>query len=279
MADLKDTQFYELKRVEEPNGFSTKFNSKKVKQVLLITGASLTAIIFLVFAITTGLSFTKTKKLTGQNENQKSNTEVSQTLTACEAGADVEFCKNRVTTENAITSGQVRACEGLPSDAYKSCVNLVAFDQKNLDYCKLVDGEGNTECSDHVRLLLATANNDYSACAGIANEDERLSCQNQIAPFFISEGRCSEVGLNETLCEKETLTSIKANGSPYDCGGLPDVDYQSCSDYFATLDSDSDGLNDWREASEFGTDRFVADTDADGYNDGVEVAGGFDPLN
>lgn len=42
-------------------------------------------------------------------------------------------------------------------------------------------------------------------------------------------------------------------------------------------DADSDGLSD-QEESALGTDSNKADTDGDGYSDGIEVEGGFDPL-
>ncbi len=43
-------------------------------------------------------------------------------------------------------------------------------------------------------------------------------------------------------------------------------------------DSDSDGLSDVLEAT-YGSDRDNVDTDGDGYQDGVEVENGFNPLN
>lgn len=46
-----------------------------------------------------------------------------------------------------------------------------------------------------------------------------------------------------------------------------------------STDSDSDGLTDFEEDSIHGTDPFIADTDLDGFNDGVEVSVGSDPLD
>lgn len=42
-------------------------------------------------------------------------------------------------------------------------------------------------------------------------------------------------------------------------------------------DSDNDGLSDYDERTLYGTDPFSADTDGDGFIDGVEVENGFDP--
>jgi len=42
-------------------------------------------------------------------------------------------------------------------------------------------------------------------------------------------------------------------------------------------DSDNDGVSDYDEIQVYGTNPFVADTDGDGYIDGVEIALGYDP--
>ncbi len=44
------------------------------------------------------------------------------------------------------------------------------------------------------------------------------------------------------------------------------------------IDTDQDGLSDLDEMTLYGTDPYVADTDGDGYGDGVEAEGGYDPL-
>lgn len=55
------------------------------------------------------------------------------------------------------------------------------------------------------------------------------------------------------------------------------ADEASSTDVVAFDDSDTDGLSD-EEEKIYGTDPEVADTDGDGYSDGVEIEGGFDPL-
>ncbi|MBR4253029.1 MAG: hypothetical protein IKQ15_12160, partial [Kiritimatiellae bacterium] len=44
-----------------------------------------------------------------------------------------------------------------------------------------------------------------------------------------------------------------------------------------TADCDGDGLTDWEETMQQGTDPFDADTDGDGYFDGWEVQHGWNP--
>lgn len=44
-------------------------------------------------------------------------------------------------------------------------------------------------------------------------------------------------------------------------------------------DSDKDGMSDYEEIFRFNTDPFAIDSDGDGFNDGVEVASGYNPLD
>ncbi len=44
-------------------------------------------------------------------------------------------------------------------------------------------------------------------------------------------------------------------------------------------DSDSDGITDYDERVLYKTDPYSADTDKDGFNDGIEIAGGYNPLD
>jgi hypothetical protein len=55
------------------------------------------------------------------------------------------------------------------------------------------------------------------------------------------------------------------------------ADEVSTTDVVVFDDADTDGLSN-EEEKIYGTDLDVADTDGDGYSDGVEVEGGFDPL-
>lgn len=53
-----------------------------------------------------------------------------------------------------------------------------------------------------------------------------------------------------------------------------DANLETCN---KTIDSDCDGLIDSEEKL-YGTDYVVADTDGDGYSDGIEIKSGYDPL-
>lgn len=61
-----------------------------------------------------------------------------------------------------------------------------------------------------------------------------------------------------------------------------DSTYNGVADCFVSIlsdDSDSDNLSNWEEDFLYGTDPLVADTDLDGYLDGIEILYGTDPLD
>lgn len=66
---------------------------------------------------------------------------------------------------------------------------------------------------------------------------------------------------------------VCGDGIDQDCSGSD----MTCVD--VTSDSDHDGLTDFEEVNQYGTDPNNADTDGDGVPDGEEIAGGFDPTD
>ncbi len=72
-----------------------------------------------------------------------------------------------------------------------------------------------------------------------------------------------------------TFTVSVSNGS---CSSQPSAPVNMTM-IDCNLDSDGDGLSDFDEVNNYGTDPNNPDTDGDGYNDGNEVTIGSDPLN
>ena len=74
-----------------------------------------------------------------------------------------------------------------------------------------------------------------------------------------------------------SLNYWKPNTVKYDNAGIVASANASSSFNLSEIDSDGDGLPDWKEAL-YGTDPHKADTDGDGTPDGEEIALGRDPL-
>lgn len=280
MADLKDTQFYELREVSESKKQFRLLLTPKQTKILLITCATVIGLIFIVLVVNLilGLSSKKPEQL--QSATTQADSAMARALNDCALEADTEVCQARVRKNMAFETGQVAVCNGLVGDAFINCVLLIAFDKLDLSACETLEADDSLECTDHISLLIATQANSYSDCEKISNSDTKKLCQNQIIPFIVSENKCSEFGLDSKLCEKKSLAGIEKTGEPNECTELLNAEeFSACIATFSSRDSDRDGLNDWQEMMEIGTDFRVADTDSDGYLDGQEVVGGFDPLN
>lgn len=63
-----------------------------------------------------------------------------------------------------------------------------------------------------------------------------------------------------------------------DGDGLKDEEEKVLGTDINKFDTDNDGLNDFDEVKKWETDPLDPDTDGDGYLDGQEVEGGYDPL-
>jgi hypothetical protein len=62
-----------------------------------------------------------------------------------------------------------------------------------------------------------------------------------------------------------------------DSDGLTDSEEVGAGTNINVIDTDNDGLSDYEEVKIYRSNPLNADTDADGYLDGVEVKGGYDP--
>lgn len=77
-----------------------------------------------------------------------------------------------------------------------------------------------------------------------------------------------------------TVTAPKyaQNIADLDLSSSDEAAISSLSNSLAHIDTDGDGLSDIDEETVWNTDPLKADTDGDGYNDGLEVANGYSPL-
>lgn len=82
----------------------------------------------------------------------------------------------------------------------------------------------------------------------------------------------------QELVKLNSKTDANATVSDKDSDGIEDDDETKLGLSVTDYDSDKDGLSDKEEIERFGTDPTKADTDGDGYRDGVEIIKGFNPV-
>lgn len=199
-------------------------------------------------------------------------------LQACDTDRDPETCKDRVRSAAAQGAAGTDACDGMTGDAQASCVSLAAKADGDVAACKDLADEDREACEDLAWLTTANADENVEMCDKIANSRLATKCRVQVTAHATAAGTCAEAHVDEALCTAAAaLRAAIATGSPAECNTLAEDQQESCTAAIATTDDDDDGLTA-QEEYELGTSDTNADTDGDGYNDGDEVAAGYDPL-
>lgn len=137
------------------------------------------------------------------------------------------------------------------------------------------------ECLDKQLRDSAFAKKSYQLCAGIVSSVFKEECESVLIVGVLESGACVENGIDQTYCDSTKLFDDAIKSSDLSkCNLLdPESEKELCEVAFKVRDLDDDGLTDYDEIVNYKTDPENSDTDGDGYLDGEEVAGGFDPLN
>lgn len=266
-------EFYSLEPQTEP-----QIPWWKNRRVLLMFGAGAFAMAFTVFLVIFALNFMKSATEKADHEALLERAQELMKEEAEECAADDAGCLEDAQADAAREVGEIDACDGLADGSYGNCVTLIAFDSKNPELCKALTGDERTDCEDGAYLLLAREEMDYGMCKKISDKITRLSCEGSIEQAAVLTGDCDGYGVPASFCEAgDQLKAVIASGDPAGCDRLKADERDSCRDIFNSLDEDKDGLS-LADEHEYGTSPTNADTDGDGYSDGVEVQGGYDPL-
>lgn len=204
-------------------------------------------------------------------------TELANRAADCPPGD--EACLATAQTVVAQGVGRTSYCDGLEPSAYTTCVTRIAKDQHKPAACEVLVGNDRDVCRDLAVYALAEAEKSFKTCEQTVTEAGRQACEKNIESLAIATLECESFGVDQVACEaREALLALVAAGQPAGCSTLEDELLRAdCLDIFTSTDADGDGLSLMREA-ELGTQDSRADSDGDGYNDGQEVAGGYNPL-
>ena len=74
-----------------------------------------------------------------------------------------------------------------------------------------------------------------------------------------------------------STTTVSVSSVDSDSDGLTDAEEKAAGTNINIIDTDNDGLSDYEEVNIYKTNPLSADTDGDGYLDGAEVKGGYNP--
>lgn len=116
--------------------------------------------------------------------------------------------------------------------------------------------------------LAAKVTNQYGSYYGSATVE--ITVKNELLRDIKKEAEAKkEIETVKKEIEKESSEAKPIDGSP-----TPNP-----KEKILEKDSDLDGLSDYAEITIYKTNPFSADSDGDGYPDGVEIANGYNPLN
>ncbi len=240
---------------------------------LVLAGVGLLVLVLVIIFIVNSIKSATPSKTTVNVKNQ-----IDQAVAACSGAADPAACATRAQSELARQAATPSACKGLADAAYTNCVNLIARDTKDIKTCDALSGDDKVSCQDSLVFLAATGTQDYNLCSTLHDATRQASCHAQILPSILAAGTCSTYGIPADQCDQQTaLNAVVAKGDPAGCDTLTGDFVGNCHDIFTSIDADHDGLS-LAEEFTYGTSDQKADTDGDGYDDGVEVANGHDPL-
>ncbi len=279
MVDEYQQQYYEA---EPPP-------SMPWKTIAIVVGAVIIGVAIIIGAVMLVRSWQRDSQLAQMEERVVETVEdqLAASLDECEDMEDPEGCRTRLLTQAATERNAVAVCETLEGSALASCVELIADEQEDPELCETIEEKDlQDDCQDGVLLGLIVSDKDYDRCDELVDLEMQELCREQIAPYLWSINQCADHGLDQQLCDDaQKSQQAIATGDIDLCSGLsPDIAADCLDnvtlrqvDVEADLDSDLDGLLDSEEVL-YGTDPANPDTDGDGYDDGTEVAGGYNPL-
>lgn len=204
-----------------------------------------------------------------------------QAASDCASSKDPAACRVAKLAQVAQASGDTAACASLPAAAHDDCVWGVAKAKGDTSICgDMNDTVLKAKCASGIIRQKAIDANDENICNQLEDAGERTACVELISPT--TAANCEARGASASACAYlALLASIGPTSTAAVCDSLTNEGQKAnCLEFISTeqsADSDKDGLTNGQEVLTYRTDPLKADTDGDGYADGVEVKGGFNP--
>lgn len=272
MVDFNDQEFFDLEPAQTASA-----PAWRQPKVLAIFGAAIVGVMLLAG----GGLFAWNLLNTGGSQLPQGSERTAQELAAqmlerCDEGD--ESCENQANANAAREVGDTTACGEVTGVAYDECISVIAFDKGDASLCDTVSDARQSICADNAWIKAASELKKYSACANINDSDRRSACELSLGTQAAAADDCSGYQAPESYCtDQRLIESVLAAGDPAGCLTLSVEGRSQCQELMSVRDDDGDGLVKSTEF-ELGTSDLLADTDGDGYNDGEEVAGGYNPL-
>jgi hypothetical protein len=177
-----------------------------------------------------------------------------------------------------LTTGDYNRCSELGLDfKINDCYSQLAYNLNNKKICEQIsDANIKKNCFDS----LVPLEGNFSSCNKLAAQSQRDYCYQKVISQMKSFNECNSLpAADKNKCLEIFITQQALKDTDYDlCNLIPTPQGQKNCLRILPKDSDGDKLSDYTEKHFVGTDPNNPDTDGDGYDDGEEVRGGYNPL-
>ncbi|KKU31779.1 MAG: Polymorphic outer membrane protein [Candidatus Uhrbacteria bacterium GW2011_GWE2_46_68] len=227
---------------------------------------------------------------------------VTASLESCDDAVNPDDCRQQIVETQANATGEAVVCDVLTGDVRDQCLWSVARKRLDPEFCEgIAEATSNSMCWDEMHQRLATKNKDTVYCEQMRDEQKVIACERAITEKLITTENCEEYHTQEICGDRLTTETAVAARNPDVCAvithalrlegcleavGIGDRDMDGVDEEIERVrgtsdvdkDTDDDGLGDFEEIFDYKTDPLNTDSDEDGYTDGQEVAGGYNPL-
>lgn len=220
---------------------------------------------------------------------ERARSALEQAIEACAGDTN---CVVENTRRYAILSQAAELCREIEDSTKRdACIDDVAFRQREPAICDQITDEGRAGlCRDMIVVTATLEVGDLAGCGKVKASNLLENCLRRLLANSTDQSRCQ--GLSDQtgeMCGALVIMNQAAEkNDPSLCDQIADIGWRSvCAGggeeegieplEFVPLDSDEDGLSD-QDERHYGTNRLDPDTDGDGFPDGTEVRGGYNPL-
>ena len=204
----------------------------------------------------------------------------------CEKITDKEIknsCNNTLLFNTAIKEKNLSLCQKI-NEEYKEQLCLAEIIKTNKlqeSECKKLEDNSSLYCQDFFMFEQAIESNNPEDCMKLMSVNQEDECYNIVFKNFKDLNLCEKYSepIKQKCINFVAFKIASTEKNIEKCNLINDEEIRnSCKGNIElSLDDDNDGLSNSQEII-YKTNPEISDTDGDGYSDGEEVLGGYDPL-
>ena len=247
------------------------------KPVLFLVGAAAVAVALVIAALLV-VRFWQSNNVNKQQVQGLINQTAAAMTRDCATAFDPSSCQQGKVNQALQTTAVPEVCALLSGEGRDDCLWGLAKQQSDPELCEMIEkADWQKLCLDALQKEKAVAANNPSFCQKIVTAETKASCLSALS-VPVTAANCASSGHEAAFCAAVAVTEQAVKDKNPDlCDNIQDeAQQEGCYDMVGVGDRDHDGLDASLEKF-YGTDDNNPDTDGDGFEDGAEVRGGYNP--